>query len=134
MNVEFLLDRATGCRVGRTTGVESEMELAYAGLATGRREDQRVAALQFAERADDAGVVGERVVGEDVLAEQGRREEGVHEPGGDEVDADRSELEREVGRERWQSHGEQRRDADADSRPPAAGPAHEQERAAGPQR
>src|SRR3954469_7770288 len=30
--LEFLLDHAAGCRVGRATGVESEMELAYAGL------------------------------------------------------------------------------------------------------
>ena len=30
--LEFLLDRATGCRVGRAAGVESETELAYAGL------------------------------------------------------------------------------------------------------
>ena len=30
--LEFLLDRAAGCRVGRAAGVESEMELAYAGL------------------------------------------------------------------------------------------------------
>src|SRR4051812_15844244 len=30
--LEFLLDRAAGCRVGRAVGVESEMELAYAGL------------------------------------------------------------------------------------------------------
>ena len=28
----FLLDRAAGCRVGRAAGVESEMELAFAGL------------------------------------------------------------------------------------------------------
>jgi hypothetical protein len=30
--LEFLLDRATGCRVGQAAGVESEMELPYAGL------------------------------------------------------------------------------------------------------
>ncbi len=30
--LEFLLDRATGCRVGRAAGVESETELPYAGL------------------------------------------------------------------------------------------------------
>src|SRR4051812_7464289 len=30
--LEFLLDHAAGCRVGRAIGVESEMELAYAGL------------------------------------------------------------------------------------------------------
>ena len=30
--LEFLVDRASGCRVARVTGVESEMELAYAGL------------------------------------------------------------------------------------------------------
>ena len=30
--LEFLADRATGCRVGRAAGVESELELAYAGL------------------------------------------------------------------------------------------------------
>src|SRR3954453_6117903 len=30
--LEFLVDRAAGCRVARATGVESEMELAYAGL------------------------------------------------------------------------------------------------------
>src|SRR3954466_5025211 len=30
--LEFLLDRAAGCRVARAGGVESEMELAYAGL------------------------------------------------------------------------------------------------------
>lgn len=30
--LEFLVDRATGCRVGRAAGVESELELAYAGL------------------------------------------------------------------------------------------------------
>jgi DNA-binding CsgD family transcriptional regulator len=30
--LEFLVDRASGCRVGRAAGVESELELAYAGL------------------------------------------------------------------------------------------------------
>jgi len=30
--LEFLVDRARGCRVGRVAGVESELELAYAGL------------------------------------------------------------------------------------------------------
>src|SRR3954467_10030039 len=30
--LEFLLDRAAGCRVARAAGVESEMELAFAGL------------------------------------------------------------------------------------------------------
>jgi len=30
--LEFLVDRARGCRVGRAGGVESELELAYAGL------------------------------------------------------------------------------------------------------
>jgi DNA-binding CsgD family transcriptional regulator len=30
--LDFLLDRAVGCRVGRAAGVESEMELAFAGL------------------------------------------------------------------------------------------------------
>ena len=30
--LEFLVDRATGCRIGRVAGVESELELAYAGL------------------------------------------------------------------------------------------------------
>ena len=30
--LDFLLERATGCRVGRAAGVESEMELPYAGL------------------------------------------------------------------------------------------------------
>ena len=30
--LEFLVDRAAGCRVGRAAGVESETELAYAGL------------------------------------------------------------------------------------------------------
>ncbi len=30
--LEFVLERATGCRVGRAAGVESEMELAFAGL------------------------------------------------------------------------------------------------------
>jgi AAA ATPase-like protein len=30
--LDFLLERATGCRVGRAAGVESEMELAFAGL------------------------------------------------------------------------------------------------------
>jgi predicted ATPase len=30
--LEFLADQATGCRIGRAAGVESEMELAYAGL------------------------------------------------------------------------------------------------------
>jgi DNA-binding CsgD family transcriptional regulator len=30
--LEFLVDRAAGCRVARAAGVESEMELAYAGL------------------------------------------------------------------------------------------------------
>jgi DNA-binding CsgD family transcriptional regulator len=30
--LEFLIDHTTGCRVGRAAGVESEMELAYAGL------------------------------------------------------------------------------------------------------
>jgi DNA-binding CsgD family transcriptional regulator len=30
--LEFLLDRVAGCRVGRAVGVESEMELAYAGV------------------------------------------------------------------------------------------------------
>jgi hypothetical protein len=30
--LDFLLERATGCRVGRATGVEWEMELAFAGL------------------------------------------------------------------------------------------------------
>jgi DNA-binding CsgD family transcriptional regulator len=30
--LEFVLDRATGCRVGTAAGVESEMELAYAGV------------------------------------------------------------------------------------------------------
>ncbi|HEY0813403.1 MAG TPA: AAA family ATPase [Pseudonocardia sp.] len=30
--LDYLLDRAAGCRVGRAAGVESEMELAYAGV------------------------------------------------------------------------------------------------------
>src|SRR5215471_21403603 len=30
--LEFLVGRAAGCRVGRAAGVESELELAYAGL------------------------------------------------------------------------------------------------------
>src|ERR1700754_690542 len=30
--LEFLADRATGCRVTRAVGVQAEMELAYAGL------------------------------------------------------------------------------------------------------
>ena len=30
--LEYLLDRTSGCRVARAAGVESEMELAYAGL------------------------------------------------------------------------------------------------------
>src|SRR4029450_9138538 len=30
--LHFRLDRAAGCRVGRAAGVESEMELAFAGL------------------------------------------------------------------------------------------------------
>src|SRR5215470_6872381 len=30
--LEFLVDRAGGCRVSRAHGVESELELAYAGL------------------------------------------------------------------------------------------------------
>ncbi|MDQ1658033.1 MAG: hypothetical protein QOD41_3116, partial [Cryptosporangiaceae bacterium] len=30
--LDFLVDRAAGCRVGRAAGVESEMEHAYAGL------------------------------------------------------------------------------------------------------
>src|SRR5688572_10271359 len=30
--LEFLVDRAAGCRIARAAGVESEMELAYAGL------------------------------------------------------------------------------------------------------
>ena len=30
--LEYLLDRASGCRTARTAGVESEMELAFAGL------------------------------------------------------------------------------------------------------
>ena len=30
--LEFLLGRATGCQVGRAAGIESEMELAFAGL------------------------------------------------------------------------------------------------------
>jgi hypothetical protein len=30
--LEYLLDRASGCRVTRAAGVESESELAYAGL------------------------------------------------------------------------------------------------------
>jgi AAA ATPase domain len=30
--LEFLVDQAQGCRVGRAAGVESELELAYAGL------------------------------------------------------------------------------------------------------
>ena len=30
--LEYLLERAAGCRIARTAGVESEMELAFAGL------------------------------------------------------------------------------------------------------
>jgi len=30
--LDFLLARAAGCRLGRAAGVESEMELAFAGL------------------------------------------------------------------------------------------------------
>ena len=30
--LEYVLDRAAGCRIGRAVGVESEIELAYAGL------------------------------------------------------------------------------------------------------
>ena len=45
--------------------LEVLLVLLRAVVAAGQREDQRVAALQLAERADDAGVVRERVVGED---------------------------------------------------------------------
>src|ERR671916_2897832 len=30
--LEFLLERAVGCRIGRAAGIESEMELPFAGL------------------------------------------------------------------------------------------------------
>ena len=30
--LEYLLDRASGCRIARVAGIESEMELAFAGL------------------------------------------------------------------------------------------------------
>jgi hypothetical protein len=30
--LEFLVQRATGCRLARAAGIESEMELAFAGL------------------------------------------------------------------------------------------------------
>ena len=38
-------------------------------VTAGKREDQRIAALEFAERADGAGVVGQRVVGEDAAGD-----------------------------------------------------------------
>ena len=30
--LEYLLDRASGCRIAQVAGIESEMELAFAGL------------------------------------------------------------------------------------------------------
>ena len=35
--LDYLAGRATGCRVVRAAGIESEMELAFAGLASGMR-------------------------------------------------------------------------------------------------
>jgi hypothetical protein len=45
--------------------LEVLLVLLRAVVAAREREDQRVAALEFAEPADGAGVVGERVIGED---------------------------------------------------------------------
>ena len=61
-----------------------------------------------------------------------RRQRGVDEAGGDEVDANRRELEREGRRERRQRGGGRGGDPELATDPPAAGAAHEQQRAAGP--
>ena len=45
--------------------LEVLLVLFRAVMAAREREDQRVAALELAERPDGAGVVGQRVIGED---------------------------------------------------------------------
>ena len=50
---------------GETGQREVLLVLFRAVVAAGKREDQRIAALEFAQRADRAGVVGQRVIGED---------------------------------------------------------------------
>jgi hypothetical protein len=54
-----------------------EVLLVFLGteVAAGEREDQRVAALQLAERADGAGVVGQRVVREHAAGDDVRTHE-----------------------------------------------------------
>ena len=64
-----------------------------------------------------------------LVPEQRCRERGVDEASRDEVDADRRELERESADERGQGVGGGGGDPDAASHPPAAGAAHEQQRA-----
>ena len=44
--------------------LEVLLVLLRAVVAAGEREDQRIAALEFTQRADGVGVVGQRVVGE----------------------------------------------------------------------
>ena len=69
---------------------------------------------------------------EPVAGEVRRRQRGVDEAGGDEVDANRGELEREGRRERRQHGGGRGGEPEVATDPPAAGAAHEQQRAAGP--
>ena len=66
------------------------------------------------------------------VSEQRCRQRGVDEAGGDEVDANRRELEREGRRERRQRGGGGRGDPEAVTDAPAAGAAHEQQRAPRP--
>jgi hypothetical protein len=49
--------------------------LLRAVVAACEREDQRIAALDLAERADRAGVIGQRIVGEDAAGD----DVGTHE-------------------------------------------------------
>ena len=49
--LEYLLERASGCRVARAAGVESEMELAFAGPAPAVRADARTASIAFPARS-----------------------------------------------------------------------------------
>jgi hypothetical protein len=51
----------------RVVGGQLQVLLVLFGavMAAGQGEDQRIAVLQLAERADGAGMVGQRVIGED---------------------------------------------------------------------
>ena len=68
----------------------------------------------------------------ELISEQRRRQRGVDEARGDEVHADRRELERESSHERRDRGGGCGRDAETANDSPAAGAAHQYQRAAWP--